>query len=431
MASDKINLRRLDGATRQASSFLIDPQIEETARAIIAEVRRGGDEALRRYAREFDKVELGDIRCMDFNLPPVEGQARLDPESLACLSACALRIKRFAEAQFKQFRDFEVEIEDGVILGQKVHPIESVGAYIPAGRYPLLSSVLMCIIPAKVAGVKRVVVMTPPQADGRAHPAILEAARIAGADEVRISGGAQGIAALAYGTESVKAVDKVVGPGNAYVSAAKRLVNSVVGIDFYAGPSEVLIVADSSAKPEFLAADLAAQAEHDPNAQAILVTTDESLIVKVEEALERLAQSLPSGQIIRQSIANQGGAILVPSIEAAAEVANRYAPEHLELHIQDAKWAVELFTVYGSIFIGAGAAEALGDYSAGLNHTLPTAGATRYSSGLSVKDFICLRTSLETRPGRGRRMVAQDAACMAVLEGLAGHEQSARLRCRE
>jgi histidinol dehydrogenase len=428
---ESIKLTRLEAGQKRIEGPDSDKAILSAAAGIIEAVRRDGDEALRRYARDFDKVELAEIRLAEYDLKAGGHASALSPEDVAALRSCALRIKRFSEAQLKQFRNFETEIEDGVVLGQRVEPIASVGCYVPGGRYPLISSALMCVIPAKVAGVKRVAVMTPPQRDGRPNPAIVEAARIAGADEVYVSGGAQGIAALAYGTQSVKAVDKVVGPGNAYVAAAKRLVSGDVGIDFYAGPSEVLIVCDASSKPELLAADLAAQAEHDPKARATLVSLDESVITRTEEALERLAASLPTGETIRQSIAANGGAILVGSIEEAAAVANSWAPEHLELHIQDAKWAVGLFSCYGSIFIGAGSAEVLGDYSAGINHTLPTAGATRYSSGLSVKDFICLRTSLETKPGRGKRQVAQDAASIAALEGLSAHELAARLRCRE
>jgi histidinol dehydrogenase len=429
MAQEKITLRRLGEGDLRRLSMNENVQAIQTATSIIESVRKEGDAALKRYARELDKAEIAEIAYSQY-LMPAEGERPSD-ETLAALRSSALRIKRFAEAQFKQFRDFEIEIEDGVFLGQRVEAIDSVGAYVPGGRYPLISSALMCVIPAKVAGVKRIALMTPPQKDGKPHPLILEAARIAGADEVYVSGGAQGIAALAYGTESVKPVEKIVGPGNAYVVAAKRIVSGDVGIDFYAGPSEILVVADSSANAELVAADLAAQAEHDPMARALLVTLDESLVAKVEDALERLAATLPTGQVIRASIANSGGAMCVPTIEEAARIAKMIAPEHLELHVQDAKWVVDLFSEYGSVFIGAGAAEALGDYSAGINHTLPTVGATRYASGLSVKDFLCLRTSLECRPGRGKRLVAQDAAAIAALEGLAAHEQAARLRCRE
>jgi histidinol dehydrogenase len=398
-------------------------------RDIVAATAREGDAALRRYAAEFDKVTLGDIRYADFNPGRPEGEAADETER--ALRASALRIRRFAEAQFKQFRDFEIEVEDGVTLGQKVEPLGSVGAYVPGGRYPLISSALMCVIPAKVAGVKRVAVITPPGKDGKPHPLIVRAAEIAGADELYVSGGAQAVAALAYGTESIKPVDKIVGPGNAFVAGAKRLVSADVGIDFYAGPSEVMVIADESAKAEVVAADLAAQAEHDPNAKVTLIVLSEVIIPEIEAALTRLASTLSTGEIIRQSVANNGVAIVAKDMEEAARVANELAPEHLELHVQDARWAVPLFKVYGSIFIGSGSAEVLGDYSSGINHTLPTSGTARYSSGLSVKDFICLRTSLETKPGRGKRLVAQDAVTLASLEGLKGHEEAAKLRTRE
>jgi histidinol dehydrogenase len=407
----------------------VSPRAEETATAIIADVRHRGDEALRDCARRFDRCELGSIRLEGF--PGGAERGRASKELLTALESSALRIKRFAEAQLKQFRDLDVEIEDGVILGQRVEAIASVGAYVPGGRYPLISSALMCVIPAKVAGVKRIAVMSPPRQDGSPDPMVVLAAQIAGADEFYVSGGAQAIAALAYGTQSVRPVDKIVGPGNAYVGAAKGLVAGDVGIDFYAGPSEVFVVADEGANPALVAADLAAQAEHDPEAQAVLISLSERLVAETEAQLEILARELPSGPVIRESIFRNGAAVIVASLDEAARLVALRAPEHLELHVQDARWAAPRFSRYGSLFIGQGAAEALGDYSAGLNHTLPTCGAARYASGLSVKDFICLRTSLETKPGRGKRLVAQDAATLAAAEGLSAHERAAKLRMRE
>lgn len=433
MGMEGIKLRRGEPSQLSRENEGDEAEVESVARGLIERVRSGGDDVLLELCQRFDGVRPEATLYPSFKDGKADDErltSALSDERLACLQSSALRIRRFAEAQLKQFKDFELEIEDGVYLGQRVDPIESVGAYVPAGRYPLVSSALMTVIPAKVAGVGRIVVASPPGKDGKPHPLILAACEIAGADQVLVSGGAQAIAALAYGTQSLKPVRKIVGPGNAYVAAAKRLVSGAVGIDFYAGPSEVLVVADETANPELIAADLAAQAEHDARARVCLISLAEGLIEKVEECLSRQVNSLASAFTIRESLGHSGCAMDCPGIEAAAEISDRIGPEHLELHVKDARYASERFHKYGSIFIGGGAAEVLGDFSAGINHTLPTAGASHYSAGLSVRDFLCLRTSLETKNGRGKRQVALDSACLAGMEMLPGHELAARLRTR-
>jgi len=400
--------------------------IEATVADIVAETRSRGDAALREYARKFDGCELASVRASLPGRP--DAAAGGAPEEVRALASAAARVRRFAEAQMAQFRDFSIEAEEGVFLGQRVDALDSVGVYVPGGRYPLVSSALMCVIPAKVAGVKRVVVMSPPMRNGEAHPMVLLAAAIAGADEFYVSGGAQGVAALAYGTESVRPVDKIVGPGNAYVSTAKRFVAADVGIDFYAGPSEVLVVADDGADAALAAVDLAAQAEHDPMARPLLIAFSERKAAEIERELGKLLEGLPTAAIARSSAASRGATVIVKGMEEAAKLASALAPEHLELHVSGAKEAARLFRNYGSVFLGGGAAEALGDYAAGINHTLPTRRAARYSSGLSVKDFICLRTSLDAKPGAGLDAIARDAASIARMERLAAHAAAARAR---
>ncbi len=421
-----VRLRRLTPAELLADVVEDSRDVDATVAAIVADVRKRGDAALREYAGKFDGCELASIRA---NLPAdPAGASGGAPDEVRALVSAAARIRRFAEAQMAQFRDFSIEVEEGVFLGQRVDALDSVGVYVPGGRYPLVSSALMCVIPAKIAGVKRVAVMSPPMRDGKPHPLVLLAAAIAGADEFYVSGGAQGVAALAYGTETVRSVDKVVGPGNAYVSSAKRFVAADVGIDFYAGPSEVLVVADDEADAALAAVDLAAQAEHDPMARPLLIAFSEQKTAEIERELAKLLEVLPTASIARASAVSRGAAVIAKDMEEAAKLASALAPEHLELHVVGAKEAARLFRNYGSVFLGGSAAESLGDYAAGINHTLPTRRAARYSSGLSVKDFICLRTSLDAKPGEGLDAIARDAAAIARMEGLAGHEAAARAR---
>jgi len=299
--------------------------IEATVADIVAETRSRGDAALREYARKFDGCELASVRASLPGRP--DAAAGGAPEEVRALASAAARVRRFAEAQMAQFRDFSIEAEEGVFLGQRVDALDSVGVYVPGGRYPLVSSALMCVIPAKVAGVKRVAVMSPPMRNGEAHPMVLLAAAIAGADEFYVSGGAQGVAALAYGTESVRPVDKIVGPGNAYVSTAKRFVAADVGIDFYAGPSEVLVVADDGADAALAAVDLAAQAEHDPMARPLLIAFSERKAAEIERELGKLLEGLPTAAIARSSAASWAASPSMRAIDAASRaIASRPAP---------------------------------------------------------------------------------------------------------
>jgi histidinol dehydrogenase len=417
----QVNFRKL---TKSALLSLArpeaDPQAVETVIRVIADVRREGDAALRRYTKEFDKVELG-----LFRVDPALGPA-IERAELAAIEAAAGRIRRFAEAQLSSFKDFEVELEKGVWTGQRVVPLRSVGAYGPGGRHPLVSSVLMCVIPAKVAGVRRGALCTPPQRDGKADPRILAAARFAGADEVYCLGGAQAIAALAYGTESIAPVDKIVGPGNRYVTCAKSLVMGEVGIDILAGPTEVLVVADDSANPAWVAADLAAQAEHAPDSQSILLCFSEGFADAVSAELDDILAKGRAGVDAVKSLQGDSGYLVVQSIEEAAALSDAKAPEHLEVMTRDSAADSRLFSCYGSLFIGPYAAEVFGDYSAGINHTLPTSRAARFTGGLSVKDFLAIRTTLRVE-GRNEGLI-EVAEALARMEGLVGHGNAATAR---
>ncbi|HNT29010.1 MAG TPA: histidinol dehydrogenase, partial [bacterium] len=353
----------------------------DTVRAIIDDVKRRGDEAVRFYTETFDLVKLSDLRVPESELE--KGLAEITPELKKALELAAGNIRRFAEAQRKGLTDMSIETMPGVIAGQRVIPVERAGIYAPGGRFPLPSSVLMGVIPALAAGVKEVALFTPPRKDGTILPAIRAAALIAGCREVYRVGGVQAVAAMAYGTATIRPVQVIAGPGNRFVAAAKKQVYGAVGIDFIAGPSEVLIIADDSADPRVVAADLLAQAEHDPDASAILLTTSGKLAQAVAAEVERQLALLPTAGTARPSIEDNGLIVLCDSLDDAVTVANKKAPEHLELDIRDAEKLVPRLTNYGALFIGARSAEALGDYAAGPNHTLPTGGAARYTGGLS------------------------------------------------
>jgi histidinol dehydrogenase len=347
----------------------------------------------------------------------------------AALDAAAANLERFARRQRADCRDFRLDVAPGVTAGQRLLPIERAGIYVPGGRHPLVSSLLMAAVPARVAGVPRIVVCSPPRRDGRVAPAVLAAAAILGLDEVYALGGAQAVAAMAYGGGGVPAVDKIVGPGNLYVTLAKREVFGRVGIDLPAGPSEIAILADASARPGWVAADLLAQAEHDPLAVPLLLTTSRKLAAAVDAQLERDLRRLPTAAAARRSLEDNGAILLAPDLARAVAFLNRLAPEHLELQVADPqRWAGRC-TAFGSLFIGALAAEALGDYSSGLNHVLPTAGAARYCGGLSVRDFLRFATTLRVDE-RGLRRIAPAARALAQAEGLAGHDLSLARRLK-
>jgi histidinol dehydrogenase len=394
-------------------------------RQIIDDVRARGDQALRMYTKKFDKVEVDSFRVQ----PPeiLEARRTLDKELGVCLEKAAFRIKTFAEKQFESLKNFQFEIESGVQVGQVVVPLERVGVYVPGGRYPLLSSVLMGAVPAKVAGVEKVVLCSPPQKNGYISSLILAAAAVAGIDEVYRIGGAQAIAAMAYGTQSLKPVHKIVGPGNVYVNAAKKQVFGKVGVDFIAGPTEILIIADGSADPALLAADLIAQAEHDVKAKAVLLTDSERLAEDVEREVERQMKVLKNEETVCRALGENGAIVLFDQTAEAVDIANDKAPEHLQLNVSSPQDYLPGLRNYGSLFIGEYTTETLGDYSSGLNHILPTNRASRYTGGLSVKDFVKIQTFLKVDQ-EGFKQIGPVAASLARAEGLFGHEAAVRLR---
>lgn len=389
---------------------------------ILDNVKEHGDAALIDYTAKFDGAEIAAIRVSEEEI--TAGMAKVDPAFLQVLQRAKANISEFHEKQVTQ--GFMLT-RNGAVMGQRVLPLAKVGVYVPGGTAAYPSTVLMNVIPAKIAGVQKIVLVTPPLQDGSVNPAILAAAKVAGVDEIYRIGGAQAVAALAYGTESVPQVDKIVGPGNIYVAAAKRLVYGTVDIDMIAGPSDVLIVADETANPVHVAADLLAQAEHDVNAQAILVTTQRSLAEATQKEVAQQTEQLPREAIIEQSIAKNGKIILVENLERALAVANEIAPEHLELAVADPFAWLDQVENAGSVFLGHNTPEVLGDYLAGPNHTLPTERTARFYSPLSVDDFV--KHSQYLYYGEAAmKAVADDVILFAETEGLGGHANSIRLR---
>lgn len=400
-------------------------KITRAAQDIIEGVRAAGDEALRRFCKDFDGVEVD-----EFRLPQERIDAALDnidPAFLAALEKAAAQIRGFHQREVQQ--SWFTTRADGTMLGVKVTPVRAAGIYVPGGRAQYPSTVLMNAIPAKVAGVERVVMVTPPQRGGGISPYTLAAAKVAGVDEVYTVGGAQAIAALAYGTQSIPRVEKITGPGNAYVAAAKRLVSGEVGIDMIAGPSEVCVLADAAANPAVVAADLMAQAEHDPLAACYLVTCDDRFAAEVERAIEALLVQSPREDITRASLENEGVIVVAADMDAAVDAVNTIAPEHLELHCENAMGLLGSIRNAGAIFVGAWSSEPLGDYVAGPNHTLPTGGTAMFSSPLSVDDFV-KRSSVICYTPQGLMNDAPATQAMARREGLWAHALSAGLRRR-
>ena len=398
-----------------------------TVSDIIRDVKARGDAAVREYTQIFDGTSPDSFRVSEEAVQAALHEVA--PETVSALRFAAENIRRFAELQRAQLQDFEVELNPGVFTGQRVLPLARVGVYVPGGNFPLISTLLMGVIPAKVAGVPEICVVSPPTYNGNIHPAILAAAHIAGVQEIYRIGGVQAIAALAYGTESVRPVDKIVGPGNKYVAQAKREVFGAVSIDMIAGPTEIMIIADDTASPEILAADLLAQAEHDVDARPVLVTTSAALAEAVQQAVSRQLQTLSTRVTAAESVQRNGLIILVKNLDEAAEVANRKAPEHLEVQVKNGVLFSEKLINYGSLFIGENSAEVLGDYSAGINHTLPTNTTARYRGGLSVHDFLKIHTTLRVSR-EGLRLIGPTAETMAKAEGLAGHANSIRIRLK-
>lgn len=399
------------------------PDVGAAVSAILRAVRQEGDAALRRYAREFDQAELTDLEVPASRLQAVA--ADLPADLRAILEEAADRVRDFHRRQVRE--GFTVAERPGVILGQKVTPLDRVGLYIPGGTAAYPSSVLMNAIPAKLAGVKELCMVTPPGKDGKIPPAILAAARVCGVDRVFRIGGAQAVAALAYGTESVPRVDKIVGPGNRFVAEAKRQVFGIVGIDMVAGPSEILVLADSSANPQTVAADLLSQAEHDRAAAAVLVTDSEALANAVQAALEEQLPKLKREEIARASIDGNGKIILTQTMEQAVDIANEIAPEHLELCVAEPFRWLNAIQNAGSIFLGHHCPEALGDYFAGPNHTLPTGGTARFSSPLSVDDFVKKSQYIYYTP-EALSVARETVSNFAKQEGLTGHARSVDIR---
>lgn len=399
--------------------------VSATVAEILAKVKAGGDQAVKQLTQEIDGVELADLR-----VAPADIEAsvhEISSELLAVLKKAKANITAYHEKQVRQ--GFVSTSEQGVVMGQRVLPLETVGVYVPGGTAAYPSTVLMDVLPAKIAGVKRIVMITPPSKEGKLAPAILAAAHVAGVDEIYQVGGAQGIAALAYGTETIPAVDKIVGPGNIYVATAKRMVYGLVDIDMIAGPSDVLIVADDSGNPKWLAADLIAQAEHDPLAQAILITTSEPMIQAVKQAVDEQLADLPRQAIARQSLDNNGKLILAQNLAEALALANRVAPEHLELAVDQPFELLGKVKNAGSVFLGHYTPEVLGDYFAGPNHTLPTEGTARFYSPLSVDDYVKKSSYLYYTP-EALAEAGPSVELFAKTEHLDGHARSMAIRLK-
>ena len=419
----------LDAAGRRAA--LARPALpsrraaERVARAVIAAVKRDGDAAVRAFTERFDRVRLGSFAVLPDEL--AAARATLRTEEIAALERAIANVQRFHQAQAP--KPLLLETEPGIRCEQLIRPIEAVGLYVPAGSAPLPSAVVMLAVPARIAGCARRVLCTPPRSDGSAHPGVLAAAVLCGIDQVFTVGGAQAIAALAYGTESIPRVDKIFGPGNAWVTAAKTIVSrdpQGAACDLPAGPSEVLVVADRAARAELVAADLLAQAEHDPLAQALLVTDSRALAEYVAAEIALQCGKLSRSAILAQSL-RSCRAIVVPDLAAGVAVVNEYAPEHLLLQLsQPRRWLGEIRNA-GAIFIGPWSAEPLGDYCAGPNHVLPTYGHARTVSGLSVRDFVKTMSVQELSPA-GLRALGPTAVTLAGLEGLDGHGQAVTRR---
>ena len=397
--------------------------VEDIVADIIKNVRERGDAALYEYCEKFDKAKLSTLAVTEEEID--EAVAQVEPRFLEILERAAVNIRKFHEKQVRN--SFIINNENGIVVGQKVIPVDRAGLYVPGGTAAYPSTVLMDAIPAKIAGCPEVVMVTPPNSEGKVNPVILAAAKVAGIDRIFKLGGAQAVAALAYGTESVPKVDKIVGPGNAFVAEAKKQVFGVVSIDMIAGPSEILVVADGKSNPRHVAADLLSQAEHDKMASAVLVTESYDLAEAVSAELERQIPLLERSEIARASIDNNGKIIVAPDLMCAIDIANEIAPEHLELCVANPFDYLDAIRHAGSIFMGRNCPEALGDYFAGPNHTLPTSGTAKFSSPLSVDDFV-KKTQYTYYTKEALARVGEDVAFFATKEGLTAHAKSAVIR---
>ena len=423
-------LKRIDRtATKQLRDYLdsrsqeISAEILAKVSGLIADVRKRGDEALRDYTKQFDHIDIQDFRVSEEEIERLSAQC--DPFFMESMRRAKENIEYFHRAQIQN--SYLQQKEYGIFLGQRVLPLDTVGIYVPGGRAQYPSSVLMNAIPAHVAGVRRIVMVTPPNSEGTINPNIAFAAKLAGVDEIYTVGGAQAVAALAYGTESIPCADKIVGPGNIFVAAAKKLVYGKVDIDMIAGPSEILVIADEGANPVYTAADLLSQAEHDPMASAILLTTSEKLLDEVNKELEIQCAKLPKKEIAGASIRDYGTSIVCDSIEECIEFSNAIAPEHLELMVSDPMKYLNLVKNAGSVFLGYYTCESIGDYFGGTNHVLPTSGTARFSSALGVDAFI-KKSSFLYYTKEAIENYGQYIVSMAEEEELQAHANAAKVR---
>ena len=433
-------IRQLDSADQDFQAKLMavlafeaseDEAIDRTAASIIADVRQRGDAAVLEYTQRFDHVTATSMTALEIPRAALQAAlASLAPERRAALTEAADRVRSYHERQKQSCGSdgFAFTEADGTVLGQKVTPLDRVGIYVPGGKAAYPSSVLMNAIPAKVAGVAEVI-MVVPTPDGVQNPLVLAAAEIAGVDRVFTIGGAQAVAALAYGTHTIPQVDKIVGPGNAYVAAAKRRVFGVVGIDMIAGPSEILVLADGSTDPDWVAMDLFSQAEHDELAQSILVCPDAAYLARVADSVNRQLDDMPRKEVIRTSLTNRGAMIKVRDMDEACDIANLIAAEHLEISATDPKHWADKIRHAGAMFLGRYSSESLGDYCAGPNHVLPTSRTARFSSPLGVYDFQ-KRTSILHVSEAGAQTLGRVAAELAYGEGLQAHARSAEFRMK-
>jgi histidinol dehydrogenase len=404
----------------------IDPDVRRAVDTILADVRERGDAALIELTARFDRFAAGSAEGLRIGADEFDAAERaLAPATRAALVYAAERIERYHAAALP--KSWRITDEHGSVLGQEIRPLDRVGVYVPGGRAAYPSTVLMTALPARVAGVREIVLVTPPRADGGVDPVVLAAGRLAGVTEGYRVGGAQAIGALAYGTATIRRVDKIVGPGNVYVALAKSRVFGEVGIDMVAGPSEVVIVADGAADPDWIAADLLAQAEHDPMARAVLVTDAEALVPRVERALARQLDVLPRRAIAEEAVRRHGALVLVASLDDAVDLANRLAPEHLELLVRVPASLLPRVRHAGAVFLGGQTPEVVGDYVAGPSHVLPTAGTARFSSPLGVEDFV-KRSSVIEYSRSGLEAARAHLQALTGVEGLAGHGRAAELR---
>jgi len=429
-----VTLTRLDSAQPDFQARLArllqfddaaDAAIEQTVAAILLDVKTRGDTAVLEYTARFDRLTAPSMASLELKATQLQGALeKLPADTRLALEAAAERVRRYHERQVQE--SWTYTEDDGTVLGQKITPLDRVGLYVPGGKAAYPSSVLMNAIPAKVAGVAELI-MVVPTPGGEQNQLVLAAAAIAGVDRVFTIGGAQAVAALAYGTETVPQVDKIVGPGNAYVASAKRRVFGTVGIDMIAGPSEILVIADGTTPPEWVAMDLFSQAEHDEMAQSILLSPDAAYLDAVAAAIDKLIEEMPRSEVIRTSLTNRGALILTRDLDDAAAISNTIAPEHLELSVADPDALLPKLRHAGAIFMGKNTCEALGDYCAGPNHVLPTSRTARFSSPLGVYDFQ-KRSSLIHVSQAGAQTLGQIAATLAYGEGLQAHARSAEYR---